>query len=442
MSQGMTAMAEQNVDLFSPTFHLSVMWACAQPSSQGHSILLAAPPGSRYPYMYPRDAASTSRVLLDLIRRGIAVEQSFSYLEGAALFLAFCQRPDGYWGQRYSLTGDDKSIYRQEDNIAHGIIVIATYLEACTLLRREPRETDTLLDVLGRAHRFGLDQNFRPGINLFYSTTSIHESAIEQGYTLWTNLAYHRAHQLLLAALAQYAPNDGLAREVSRFMEMHGKNLRRHFVQDGLFIRRLTPTGRYDRRPDITLLAPYYFGVPHLDMEAMEASVERIEKDLWDPELGLLQRYLPFAEDPTIHIHAGNGPWMAYSAILAQYHAARGNRQKAQTVLKGIAHYATDEGYIPEHLSTRERFRDFMRREWETGVDFEKEFARDILLPGTPFNKIVEELNHMRDEYARIENGGRDAPDGDVIRFATPLLWSHAEFLAAILILQSTPGNP
>lgn len=433
----MTVTASQAANLFSVDTHLRVMWGCAQPSPMGHRILLAAPPGSRYPYMYPRDAASTARTLIELIGRGVAREEAFSYLESAALFLAACQRPDGYWGQRYSLSGEDKSIYRQEDNVAHGLIVVASYLEACAMLGREPRDLEALLDMLGRAYRFGIQSNFRPGINLFYSTTSIHESAIEQGYTLWTNLAYHRAHGLLLGVLRHYAPSSRLVEEVTGLYEMHGKNLRRHFVQDGLFIRRLTPTGRYDRRPDITLLAPFYFGFPHLDAEALAESVDRIEKDLWDPELGLLQRYLPFAEDRTIHIHAGNGPWMAYSAIFAQYHGVHGDRMKARMVLKGIAQYATAEGYIPEHLSTRQRFRDFMRREWETGVDFEKEFDRDILLPETAFSKIVEELNHMRDEYTRIHASGPDAPDHDVIRFATPLLWSHAEFLGALLALEA-----
>ncbi|HWG91858.1 MAG TPA: glucoamylase [Candidatus Thermoplasmatota archaeon] len=431
----MTVQATRTVNLFSPEAHLSVMWRCASPSRAGHRILLAAPPGSRYPYMYPRDAASTARVLLQLIERNVAREEAFAHLEATARFLASCQRPDGYWGQRYALTGEDKSIYRQEDNVAHGILVIASYLEACARLNREPDDKEALLDVLERAWRHGLEASFRPGINLFYSTTSIHESAIEQGYTLWTNFAHHRSHQLMLNAIDRFGGSKRLHDEVDRFREMHGKNLRRHFVQDGLFIRRLTPTGRYDRRPDVTLLSPFYFGCADLDPQALSDSVSRIEKDLWDPELGLLQRYLPFAEDRTIHLHAGNGPWMAYSAIFAQYHAVLGNREKSRMVLKAIASYATPEGEIPEHLSTRQRFRDFLKREWETGLDFEKEFDQEILLPGTKFSKIVEELNHMRDEYLRIERADPDGPDHSVIRFATPLLWSHAEFLSALLWL-------
>ena len=40
----------------------------------------------------------------------------------------------------------------------------------------------------------------------------------------------------------------------------------------------------------------------------MENSVLYIEKQLWDPELGMIMRYLPFYKDFSTHVHAGNGP--------------------------------------------------------------------------------------------------------------------------------------
>jgi GH15 family glucan-1,4-alpha-glucosidase len=170
-------------------------------------------------------------------------------------------------------------------------------------------------------------------------------------------------------------------------------------------------------------------------MERYLAAAQKISVELWDPDLGLLQRYLPFAEDPGVHVHAGNGPWLAYSAIYAGYLAKTRRADEAERVLRLVAARATPEGALPEHLSTRERFFDWWDREWETGVDFQKEFAKDILLPGVGFSRVVEELSHMRAEYERLRTH-LDTTTDDIIRFATPLLWSHAEFLLALFALK------
>jgi GH15 family glucan-1,4-alpha-glucosidase len=421
-------------DLMNPASHLAVIETCTR-QWQGRDLVLASPPGSRYPYVYPRDLAGCTRVLLECVKHDFHADVAYAYMESAAEFLLSVQRPDGHWGQRYDLHGADKSIYRQEDNVAHGLIVLGSYLAASRHLKREPPRLADVLDSAETAYRHALKHVYRPGINLFYSTTSVHESGIESGYTLWTNLAFHRAISLLVEALEAHDTETDVLEDAKRFHAMHSGNVRRHFVQDGLFLRRITSRGRYDRRPDVTLLAPYYFDCVDLDPEALRRSADKVAKDLWDPDMGLLQRYLPFAEDLTIHLHAGNGPWLAYSAIYAQYHAAHGDRRKAEETLDAIQRYATAEGNLPEHLSTRERFEDFMAREWETGIDFEKEFTDDILLPGVSFSTICEELIHMRNEYQRISLVLRETED-EIIRFATPLMWSHAEFLHALLQLK------
>jgi len=40
----------------------------------------------------------------------------------------------------------------------------------------------------------------------------------------------------------------------------------------------------------------------------------------------------------------------------------------------------------------RQVFRDFIKSQWKTGLDFKKEFDPEILLPNLDFDKIVEEL--------------------------------------------------
>ena len=61
--------------------------------------------------------------------------------------------------------------------------------------------------------------------------------------------------------------------------------------------------------------------------------------------------------------------------------------------------YRSEDGGIPEHLSTCRRFEEFMDREWKTGIDYEKEFYKPILLDDIDFDKILEEANNMHKSY-------------------------------------------
>ena len=397
---------------------------------RGHVVPLASPPGSRYPYVYPRDLAAVARAFDRIDAKGTA---STRILEGAAAFLIATQGLDGSWGQRYDLEAQDRSIYHQEDNTAHAVAVLARHIRHHRREGRAAPNEAVAFEAIQRGLAHARSAIYRKGINLYYSTTSIHESAIEHGYTLWTNGAYRDAFRLAVEA-ARLLEVEALA---SRWADQQTRledNMRRHFVQDGQWIRALTAEGRFDRRPDVTLLSPYYFQFEHIEPDAADASADRVERELWDPDLGLLQRYLPFREDPHVHLHAGNGPWLAYTAWLAQRHAKAGRRKRAEEILALIENFATADGALPEHVSTRERFQDFMLNEWETGLDFRKEFDPQILLPRVAFSTILEEAVRMRQAYDNAAQEGERAGDG-IIRFAAPLGWTHAEVAVAYAML-------
>lgn len=410
------------------------MSRCVHPWNGG-ALMAATPPGQRYPYIYPRDLAAGARAIARLIERGRHVQDGLAHLETSARFLLATQREDGYHGQRYDLEGRDRSIYRQEDNPAHAARVLATYLRTAESLGQKVPDAELFLDGIERSVRHAVETTYRPGVSLFYSTTTVHESGMERGYTLWNNLAHLRAMEAYLERCQALGRENGTTRDIARLERIHRENVGRRFSLDGELVRRITPNGRVDRRPDITLLAPFYFGFHDLAPDAMRASADRIERELWDPELGMLQRYLPYAEDPDVHLHAGNGPWLAYTAMLAQYRAATGEKDAARRILEACARHANARGELPEHLSTRERFLDWWDREWETGVDFRKEFDTEILLPDVGFSRIVEELQHMKTEYERLRQQVMEE-HRDVLRFAVPLMWSHAEFVGALLELE------
>ncbi|MCU0849077.1 MAG: cyclic nucleotide-binding domain-containing protein, partial [Spirochaetes bacterium] len=170
--------------------HLDILSQCMVDTEHG-SALLATMLGSRYPYVYPRDSACASRFLYRLSISNLnAGETAFRHLQEISRFILKCQRKDGYWGQRYGIDLSDKGIYRQEDNVAHGVIILSRYLLAAKKRNREIPSLDRYLDAISRASEFARRNYYRNELHLFYSTTSIHESAIERGYTIWVNYAY------------------------------------------------------------------------------------------------------------------------------------------------------------------------------------------------------------------------------------------------------------
>ncbi|MBC8551972.1 MAG: hypothetical protein H8D23_20180 [Candidatus Brocadiales bacterium] len=117
-----------------------------------------------------------------------------------------------------------------------------------------------------------------------------------------------------------------------------------------------------------TLLSPFYFGFGNEEKSLLDNSVSFLERQLWDPELGMIQRYLPFSGDIEIHTHAGNGPWLQHTAILAQYHYWCKNAECGDEIMSLIDGYKNEKGEIPEHISTCKRFDSFMETEWQTDV--------------------------------------------------------------------------
>ncbi|MFQ5926594.1 MAG: hypothetical protein ACE5MH_04075 [Terriglobia bacterium] len=419
---------------------MEIIVRCTAPSRKYGRVLLASPATSRYPYVYPRDSSCAVQLFRRLAgsKQGYeAADQAFELMKSMAHFMKGVVSKEGHWGQRYSLEGEDKSLYKQEDNVAHGIAIICNYLLAAHHRKEELDELRGFLEVIESALRHALKDFYQKELNLFQSTTAIHESAVEEGYTCWVNFAFLYAFSLAHEVAGALDKEGIICQEHLTFRRHFRQSVSELFMSGDRYIRRIDPQGRMDLRPDFTLLSPFYFGFVHYQQE-MEKSVHFLEKQLWDPELGMIMRYLPFSLDFATHVHAGNGPWLQYTAILAQFHYWNGNSQRGDKLLASIDQYKNQNGEIPEHLSTCNRFETFMEKEWRTGVDFAKEFDKHILLDEVDFDKILEEANNMARSYQ--ETGGkcmfRDsaAREGGYIQFATPLMWSHVEYARALLV--------
>lgn len=417
--------------------HLDIVLQCTVETPIGVA-LLASHPESRYPYVYPRDSACASRMLYKIITSKIkSADIAYRYLSEIARFIMNCQRKDGYWGQRYGFDGVDKGIYKQEDNVAHGAVILCRYLLAAKKRNVEVVNFNKVVNAIKLASSFALKNFYRNEIHLFFSTTSIHESAIEEGYSLWVNFAYLLMFQLIERVACEYNIDLKFTEEIEMKSGFQS-TIENVFLLSNRYVRRLRPDGEVDLRPDITLLSPFFFGTG-MDIqyfensEYFENSIKYMIDSLWDPDLGMLQRYLPFIEDPDTHIHAGNGPWIQYTAMLAQYYFFLGKIEKGNEIIQIINKYRSKEKYLCEHLTTPERYHEFNKLEWLTGSDVGKEFTTSILIPGLPYDYLVEELNHMKKSYVEVASQCKPENKNKYITFATPLMWSHAEYAMALM---------
>jgi hypothetical protein len=298
-------------------------------------------------------------------------------------------------------------------------------------------QAEEMLGAILKGFEYCSRHYYRNEIHLFFSTTSIHESAIEEGYSIWVNYSYLLMLRLMESVGEAYGVTNRFVEALELKSGFEG-TIGRIFTMSGRFVRRLKPNGEIDLRPDITLMSPFFFGTgldsTYFDNdEGFSNTIRFVEQTLWDPDLGMLQRYLPFIEDPQSHVHAGNGPWLQYTSMLAQYYFFVGDIDKGNRILALVDGYKSKEGYLCEHLTTPARFFEFKRLEWLSGDDFGKEFAPEILIPGITYDLIVEELNHMKNSYDEIERKIKNAPGIAHLSFAIPLMWSHAEYAMALM---------
>jgi GH15 family glucan-1,4-alpha-glucosidase len=418
--------------------HFRIIKSCSVKTDDGETILLAARPESRYPYFYPRDIACASGLLAYLSTSKLSIaDDAYELLESVANFVLKIVRDDGYIGQRYALSGEEKSIYKQEDNNAHGMIILSNYLLTSKKRGEDIQNIDKFLLSIKNAAQYAIKNFYRPEINLFHSTTSIHESALEEGFSCWTNFAYLKAFYLVTKVNNELDTPDIIPDRILTFKSAFKHNLFGIMVTNERFLRRIDRKGNYDFKPDFTLLSPFYFGFGEETKDCLDNSVAFLERQLWDPELSMIQRYLPFSGDIEIHTHAGNGPWLQYTAILAQYHYWCKNIKRGDELIGLIDNYKTEKGEIPEHISTCKRFNGFMESEWKTGIDFDKEFDRHILQDNLDFDKILEEANNMQRAYKEVAEKCMipvvTMEEGGYVMFVTPLMWSHVEYMKALL---------
>ena len=116
---------------------------------------------------------------------------------------------------------------------------------------------------IGKALDYSYKYLYEKELNLFYSTTSVHESAMEEGYTCWVNFSFLYAYSLAYEVATKKDKNNIIKPEYLSFRNQFLYSVSELFMSGDRYIRRTDPDGNMDMRPDFTLLSPFYYGFLH-----------------------------------------------------------------------------------------------------------------------------------------------------------------------------------
>ena len=288
--------------------------------------LLASPADGPRPYVDTRTLAAAVVACTEL--------GDFDSARAFCRHLLQLQGPVGSWPDACDDQGQDIASARAEDVTALAVWALLTYVrvsgdEALALEARERVEN---------AAGYTRARLLNPYLYLIETTGSLHGPLVSAGYDLWTNCAYAAAF-----ALCHRVYGGDLFRRLALLIR---RAIGQLLVAEGRYLRRLDPRGYPDPRPDIGLIAPYYFRLwPPSDRLVMN-SAEVIERTLWNVETGGYIRFLPFSAEERATL-PGVSP--LFSGWMAQYHYELGNRDRADAILRWIVDSAPD-GHLAETL--------------------------------------------------------------------------------------------
>ncbi|AKB85433.1 hypothetical protein MCMEM_1380 [Methanococcoides methylutens MM1] len=370
----------------------------------------ASPPGTRYPFIYPRDHSVAilgciDAEMLDEARKGLE-------------FVLNSQKPLGEFSQRYDVDGNDAS-YKDLQIDGNGLVLYAMgkYFEATGGLFFESMADRAFVEkhweTVKKAVEFIL-MNKNEEVDLIHTVNSIHEyPAYEHGFEIYANSACCAGIQ------AAVKMGEALEEDVDTWKAEAEK------IREAILTRMYSPRRRsfikcirvkekssnpigYDAFAssvidvDVVEYAPAYFGLIDQHDIKNRYTVRRIHDKLWDKEIGGLNRY-PEMWDRN---NGGYGPWCHFTCQLANHYVEIDDQDMAEMYLGWVVDMAHNY-QLPEHISTIERF-----EIWHEDYTNAK-ILRDSKL-------------------TMIENVRSHPKWNDGMAYVTiPLIWPHAEYIRA-----------
>ncbi len=368
----------------------------------------ASPPGTRYPFIYPRDH---SIAILGCVSAGL-MDEARKGLE----FILSSQKPLGEFSQRYDVDGNDAS-YKDLQIDGNGLVlfVLGKYFQATGgSFFKEMADTafiEKYWETIEKAVSFIL-LNKNEEVDLIHTINSIHEyPAYEHGFEIYANCA------CCAGIYAAVSMGKVLGKDVSEWEEQAD------IIKESILTRLYSPRRRsfikcirvkdknskpigYDPFASTVLdidaaeYAPAYFELIKDSDVKMITTAKRIHKHLWDKEIGGLNRYPEYWG----RNNGGYGPWCHFTCELANHYIETDDQDQAEMYLDWVVDMAHNYT-LPEHISTIERF--------------------ELWLEDYTNAKI------LRDSKVKLIDDVRSHPKWkDGLAYVTiPLIWPHAEFV-------------
>lgn len=368
----------------------------------------ASPPGTRYPFIYPRDHSMAilgciEAEMMDEARRGLE-------------FVLNSQKPLGEFSQRYDVDGNDAS-YKDLQIDGNGLVLFAMgkYFEATGGLFFESMADKAFVEkhweTVKKAVEFIL-MNKNDEVDLIHTMNSIHEfPAYEHGFEIYANSACCAGIQ------AAIKMGEALGEDVATWKAEAEK------IREAILTRMYSPRRRsfikcirvkekssnpigYDAFAssvidvDVVEYAPAYFGLIDQHDIKNRYTVRRIHDCLWDKEIGGLNRY-PEMWDRN---NGGYGPWCHFTCQLANHYIAIDDEDMAEMYMGWVLDMAHNY-LLPEHISTIERFEIWY-----------EDYTNAKILRDSKLTMIENIRNHPK--------------WNDGMAYVTiPLVWPHAEYI-------------
>lgn len=356
--------------------------------------IMATPRDDAYPYVYPRDAVFMTMAL-----------NTFGEYERSKRFYAFLngvKRPMGELYQRYN---KGLPYVTNEHELDVSPIVIQGIYDLYTKSRDRPFLSQNWDLVLECASFTVSSVDSTQG--LIHTTNSIHENReLEEGFELWTNSAAVRGLQdaSRVAGFLGFPKKEEEWLEQSRLLlaRMVGKL---YDPSKQVFAKVMRRSGERVWAPDMSQLAPFYFGV-FTNETILRNTLKHLKSNLWNKGVGGFNRFRDFEIVRDWHWYTGGtaASWPFFTLWAARFYRQLGMAEDEKECMDFLRFVALDN-LIPEKVSPIERYSEWKANELEFG------------------DRIVNAVRKID------SNNAASSVRPSHVRWGCPLGWAHAEYV-------------
>lgn len=353
--------------------------------------ILATPKNGAYPYVYTRDAVIITRALNRLGQ--VQDSEKFYY------FMKKYSNIENYKEifQRYNTNGLP-AVTRSNQNDNEGLLLYGIY----DTYIHSKKETflENMWSLINQTANLILTYS-KSG--LVKTSRSIHEyEKLEKGFEIWSSSACCRG-LFDASKIAQILGHKEESRIWKERAEVIRKNISTKMVnkKTGLFVKNT----RYPDSPDMSQLAPFYFEI-YDNKTKLKKTLEYLKKHLWEEDIGGFRRFRKFEICDDWHWYSGgSGSWVWLTLIAARFYKQLNMKNEYDNCIKWVNSISKEaNGMLPEHIATKEEYDEWKGKEIEFNT------------------RIINEMKIVEKSKVKIKNK-------QMMYWATPLGWSHAEYI-------------